>query len=129
MGEEKNPLVVFYDCCVPKDPFRKIVPKLVRFADHIFLHNGHTSDYDLLTCVEKIREEKYDGKPCFFMTFDQTFKDDAAGHPALDNTVHIITLAPSNTCSLNLQRAREASKQLLDLYFDIICHNRRYTAV
>lgn len=123
--ETEKVFVVFYDCCLPKRQFGKVLPRVVQFADHIFVRDIFPeeicrSDYKVFSEVAKEWEAQYRGRICFLITWDRNFIKQVQRHPLYEKGVFILRIEPSNSSRMNWQSARLVASLLCDRYIDLI---------
>lgn len=124
--EKDKPLVIFYDCCVPKRQFARVMRKTILFADHIFAREVFSEedcdpDYHLFSKVEEKRRAEYPDKICLFITQDKKdFIDRVKRHPAYNVTIKVIRIEHCNTVELNWIRAGETASSLVSGFAEVL---------
>lgn len=118
-------LVIYYDCCVPSNQFKKILIPAIRFAEHLFCREifpeaVQRDDRKLFSAVCDHRQALHGEKFCLFITTDSDFQEQVETHPDFNQSVCFLYLAIQPSEEMNWFWAKNIARKLLEVYMELL---------
>ena len=127
-------LVIYYDCCVPKAQFKKVM-SAVPFADHFFARDRFPQtvwkhDPTLFLAVNEDHRSHFSDRVCLFLTTDSGFRRQVMRYPVFNTNVLFMALEPCNSDLVNWIRAKDTATKLFAAHLDVLesFHRRTFSA-
>lgn len=118
-------LVIYYDCCVPSNQFKRGLVPAIRFAEHLFARDifpevTQRDDKKLFAAIYDHWQTHYSPRPCLFITTDSGFKEQVERHSAFNQEVYFIYLEIQPSEEMNWFWAKNIARKLLEVYLEFL---------
>ncbi|OGZ96942.1 MAG: hypothetical protein A2847_01725 [Candidatus Sungbacteria bacterium RIFCSPHIGHO2_01_FULL_50_25] len=124
MSEDRKSVVVFYDCCIPRKRFERVLHKVAPFAEHIFVLDVFApsmceDDRGLFAAICGLAADRYHGRMVLFVTNDKLFSSEIRGYSS-SSPVKLMYVDCGKSRRDNTRKARKIAHVLVDEYLDYL---------